>query len=220
VIGGGDVAIDCARTARRLGAGEVTVIYRRSRREMPAQREEVEALAEEGIPVLEQTLPLAVLAERGRVRGLRCAATMLGEPDESGRRRPIRMWGSDREIPLDALVVAVGQHADLSLFGAEKPEVNRAGFLTVNPVTLETSLPDVFAGGDLIGDGPATIVKACGDGRRIAAAIAAREGRTATPTAAEQHFVDRTDLLRRRSLRTFRERVPQLPASKRAGFDE
>jgi len=220
VIGGGDVAIDCARTARRLGAGEVTVIYRRSRREMPAQREEVEALAEEGIPVLEQTLPLAVLAERGRVRGLRCAATMLGEPDESGRRRPIRMWGSDREIPLDALVVAVGQHADLSLFGTEKPEVNRAGFLTVNPVTLETSLPDVFAGGDLIGDGPATIVKACGDGRRIAAAIAAREGRTATPTAAEQHFVDRTDLLRRRSLRTFRERVPHLPPSKRAGFDE
>ena len=220
VIGGGDVAIDCARTARRLGAGEVTVIYRRSRREMPAQREEVEALAEEGIPVLEQTLPLAVLAERGRVRGLRCAATMLGEPDESGRRRPIRMWGSDREIPLDALVVAVGQHADLSLFGAEKPEVNRAGFLTVNQVTLETSLPDVFAGGDLIGDGPATIVKACGDGRRIAAAIAAREGRTATPTAAEQHFVDRTDLLRRRSLRTFRERVPHLPPSKRAGFDE
>ncbi|PWB70437.1 MAG: putative selenate reductase subunit YgfK [Holophagae bacterium] len=220
VIGGGDVAIDCARTARRLGASEVTVIYRRSRREMPAQREEVEALAEEGIPVLEQTLPLAVVADSGRVCGLRCAATMLGEPDDSGRRRPIRMWGSDREIPLDALVVAVGQRADLALFGAERPEVNRAGFLVVDPATLETSLPNVFAGGDLIGDGPATIVKACGDGRRIAAAIAAREGRAAHAAAAEAHFIDRTDLLRRRSQRQFRERVSQLPPGQRAGFDE
>ena len=220
VIGGGDVAIDCARTARRLGAGEVTVIYRRSRREMPAQREELEALDEEGIPILEQTLPVAVLSENGRVCGLRCAGTMLGEPDESGRRRPIRMWGSDREISLDALVVAVGQRADLSLFAGDRPDVNRAGFLIVNPVTLETSLPNVYAGGDLIDDGPATIVKACGDGRRIAAAIAAREGRGEGPRATEQRFLDRTDLLRRRSARRFRERVPLLPARRRTGFDE
>jgi putative selenate reductase len=219
VIGGGDVAVDCARTARRLGASEVTVIYRRSRREMPAQREEVEALAEERIPVLEQTVPLAVVANSGRLSGLRCAATMLGEPDDSGRRRPIRMWGSDREIPLDALVVAVGQRADLSLFGAEKPDINRAGFLVVDPATLETSLPNIFAGGDLIDDGPATIVKACGDGRRIAAAIAAREGRAHT-AAAEQRLIDRTDVLRRRSLRQFREPVRSLPPGKRAGFDE
>jgi putative selenate reductase len=187
---------------------------------MPAQREELEALAEEGIPILEQTLPLAVVAERGRVAGLRCAATMLGEPDDSGRRRPIRMWGSDREIPLDALVVAVGQRADLSLFGASKPEANPAGFLVVDPATMETSLTNVFAGGDLVGDGPATIVKACGDGRRIAAAIAAREGRSPQEAVAEQHFVDRAELLRRRSLRRFREPVPQLPPARRAGFDE
>jgi putative selenate reductase len=220
VVGGGDVAIDCARTARRLGANEVSVIYRRSRREMPAQREELEALIEEGIPILEQMLPLAVVADRGRVAGLRCAATMLGEPDGSGRRRPIRMWGSEREIPLDALVVAVGQRADMSLFGAATPEVTRAGFLVVDPVTLETSLPDVFAGGDLIGDGPATIVKACGDGRRIAASIAAREGRPGQPAAEVRHIVDRTDLLRRRSQRLARVPVPQLPPSRRVSFDE
>jgi putative selenate reductase len=145
---------------------------------------------------------------------------MLGEPDDSGRRRPIWMWGSDREIALDALVVAVGQRADLSLFGAEKPDVNRAGFLVVDPATMETSLPDVFAGGDLVGDGPATIVKASGDGRRIAAAIAAREGRAAQAAAAEPLLIDRADLQRRRAQRQFRERVPQLAPGKRAGFDE
>jgi putative selenate reductase len=220
VVGGGDVAIDCARTARRLGAAEVTVIYRRSRREMPAQREEIESLLEEGIPILELTLPVAVIAERGRLAGLRCASTMLGEPDESGRQRPIRLWGSDREIPLDALVVAVGQRADLSLFGSERPEINRAGFVVVDPETMETSLPAVFAGGDLVGDGPASIVKAVGDGRRIAAAITAREGRSAPHAEAEQHFVDRTELLRRRSLRRFRQSIPQLPPSRRGDFDE
>jgi putative selenate reductase len=220
VVGGGDVAVDCARTARRLGAGEVTLIYRRSRREMPAQREEIEALLEEGIPILEQTLPLAVVAERGRLIALRCAATMLGEPDDSDRPRPIRLWGSDREIPLDALVVAVGQRADLTLFRGEQPATNPAGFLVIDPETLETSLPNVFAGGDLIGDGPATIVKACGDGRRIAAAIAAREGRATQSAATVQHFVDRTDLLRRRSQRTFREPFPQTPPSRRDGFEE
>lgn len=220
VVGGGDVAIDCARTARRLGAGEVTLVYRRSRREMPAQREEVEALLEEGIPILEQTLPVAVIAERGRLSALRCAGTMLGELDDSGRRRPIRMWGSDREIPLDALVVAVGQRADLTLFRGEEPATSPAGFLTVDPETLETSLANVFAGGDLVGDGPATIVKACGDGRRIAAAIAAREGRATQPTATVQHFVDRTDILRRRTLRRFREPFPQIPPSRRGGFEE
>jgi len=121
---------------------------------------------------------------------------------------------------LDALVVAVGQRADLTLFRGEEPATNPAGFLVIDHETLETSLPNVFAGGDLIGAGPATIVKACGDGRRIAAAIAAREGRATQSTATVQHFVDRTDLLRRRSQRTFREPIPQTPPSRRDGFEE
>ncbi len=213
VVGGGDVAVDCARTARRLGAEHVEIIYRRSVAEMPALREEVEALDREGIPVREVTVPQEVVSQNDRIVALKAKNTMLGAPDASGRRRPIVMWGSDHEIPLDTLVVAAGQRADLSLFENEMVHTNGDGFVEVNPETMETSVADLFAGGDLVGDGPSTIVSACADGRRIAETIAAREGLLEVVPSAPRQTVDMTDILRRRSHREFRRPVPMNPSA-------
>ena len=102
------------------------------------------------------------------------AEMRLGEPDDSGRRRPEPIPGAEREVELDTLIVAIGQRPDLSLFGDEDVKLNSSGYLEVDPATLETSIPGVYAGGDIIGDGPSNIVKACGDGRIIADAIIAR----------------------------------------------
>ena len=128
VVGGGDVAMDCARTARRLGAEHVELIYRRSVAEMPALRDEIEALDREGIPVREVTVPHEVISRDGRIVALKAKNTMLGAPDDSGRRRPIVMWGSDHEIPLDTLVVAIGQRADLALFVGDDVRTNGRRF--------------------------------------------------------------------------------------------
>jgi len=220
VIGGGDVAVDCARTATRLGADRVEIIYRRSVAEMPAQREEIEALHHEGISIHEVTVPQAIVAVDDRISALKAKNSMLGAPDASGRRRPIVMWGSDHEIPLDTLVVAIGQKADLSLFEGEPVEVNTAGFVEVDPITLETSVPGLFAGGDLVGGGPSTIVTACGDGRRIAEAIAAREGSPVVQPAPARRLVDMADIMRRRSRREYRVPVPTTAADPRSTFDE
>jgi len=220
VIGGGDVAVDCARTANRLGADHVEIIYRRSVAEMPAQREEIESLSYEGIPIREVTVPQAIVTNDDRISGLKAKNSMLGAPDSSGRQRPIIMWGSDHEIPLDALVIAIGQEADLSLFEGEPVEVNASGFVEVDPNSLETSVPGLFAGGDLAGSGPSTIVKACSDGRRIAEAIATREGSSITQIEPTKPPVDMVDIMRRRSHREYRVPPPHTPADPRSTFEE
>jgi putative selenate reductase len=220
VVGGGDVAVDCARTARRLGAEQVEIIYRRSVAEMPALRDDLEALAREGIAVREVTVPHEVVVDDGRIVALKAKNTMLGAHDAGGRRRPIVMWGSDHEIPLGTLVVAVGQRADLSVFTGEPVVTNGDGFVEVDAETMETSVTDLFAGGDLVGDGPSTIVEACADGRRIAQTIAAREGVGEVVPSEPRRTVDLTDMLRRRSHRERRYPVPVNPASPVASFDE
>ena len=219
VVGGGDVAMDCARTAWRLGAGEVSLIYRRTRDQMPAQYEERRGLEEEGIPVRELLAPQAVVVEEGRVCGLRCARTRLGDPDASGRRRPLEVPGEIELVPLDTVIVAISQRADLSLFGQTPPALNPHGYLEVDPATLATSLPGVFAGGDVIQRGPATIVKAVGDGKRIAAQIQAEVGGTRAAPPAPPPF-NRVDLLRRRSLRQWRVPVPERAPDQRRNFQE
>ena len=219
VIGGGDVAMDCARTAWRLGAGEVTVIYRRTRAEMPAQPEELRGLDEEGIPVRELLAPQAVVVEGGRVAGLRCAVMALGEPDASGRRRPVEVPGAGEQLPLDSVVVAISQRADLDFFGHTPPTRSSRGFIAVDPQTCATSLPGVYAGGDASADGPSTIVQAAGDGRRIAAAIRAQvEGAAAAAPAVPA--ADRVELLRRRSRRQPRAPIAERPAGQRRNFQE
>jgi putative selenate reductase len=220
VIGGGDVAMDCARTALRLANGTVTVYYRRTRSEMPAQAEELHDLLEEGGHLVELASPKRLIVVEGAIRGLEMQRMRLGPPDGSGRRRPEEIDGGIFEEDVDTVIIAIGQLPDLEVFAGEEVAVGRSGYLEVDPQTLQTSLPGVYAGGDIIGDGPASIVKAAGDGRRIAHAILAegaenrREKLTAWPK------FDDTELLRRRSRIEPRVAIPHLPAGDRSGFDE
>ena len=159
------------RTARRLGADEAIIVYRRGRDELPARAEEVHHAEEEGVRFELLTAPLEVLGdEDGWVRGLRCIRMELGEPDASGRRRPEPIPGSEFEIPCDMVVVAIGTRSN-PLLTATAPdlEVNQWGYIEIDETGM-TSMPGVFAGGDIV-RGAATVILAMGDGKRAAGAI-------------------------------------------------
>lgn len=173
VIGGGNTAMDCVRTARRLGAERAMIVYRRGESEMPARVEEIHHAKEEGIEFVMLTAPLAVLGdEQGWVRALGCQAMELGEPDASGRRRPVPVAGSEFELPADVVINALGTRAN-PLLTATQPDLklNRWGNIE-SDAQGATSLPGVFAGGDIVRGG-ATVILAMGDGKRAAAAIEA-----------------------------------------------
>jgi putative selenate reductase len=222
VIGGGDVAMDCSRTACRLTDGSVTVFYRRTRAEMPAQKEELLDLFDEGGRLEELVAPRRLITTGERLSGVEMSVMQLGEPDDSGRRRPEPISGAEKVVELDTLIVAIGQRPDLTVFGDERVELTASGYLAVDPATLETSIPGVYAGGDIVDDGPTNIVKACGDGRIIADAIIAKHHvREKTQACvAEWPQFDQHDLLRRRALVEPRVHTPHLPADRRTGFAE
>lgn len=170
VVGGGNVAMDAVRTAKRLGA-EATIVYRRSEKELPARVEEVHHAKEEGIRFRMLTNPTAVLGdENGWVRGLNCVEMELGEPDESGRRSPVEKPGSDFEIPCDVVVMALGTSPNPLLAATtEGLETNRRGCVVADEQGA-TTRPGVFAGGDAV-TGAATVILAMGAGRKAAQAI-------------------------------------------------
>ena len=171
VIGGGNTAMDCVRVARRLGAERAMIVYRRGEAEMPARAEEIKHAKEEGVEFIMLTAPTAILGtEDGWVAGLRCQRMELGQPDESGRRRPEPIEGSDFELPAGVVVNAVGTSAN-PLLTATAPELDldKWGNIMIN-AEGETSIPGVFAGGDIVRGG-ATVILAMGDGKRAAAAI-------------------------------------------------
>lgn len=166
VIGGGNVAMDSARTALRLGADEVHILYRRSEKEMPARIEEIEHAKEEGVMLDILTAPVAYHADgKGWVQEAECIKMELGEPDSSGRRRPVPIKGSNYRVPLDTVVVAIGQSPN-PLIAQTTPElkVGKWGNIEVDPETNKTSLEGVWAGGDVVRGG-ATVILAMGDGR-------------------------------------------------------
>ena len=171
IVGGGNVAMDAARTAFRLGAEKVSVIYRRTRNEMPARREEIAHAEEEGVEFLFLENPTRILGdEEGRIRGVEALSYQLGEPDESGRRSPVAIPGSEHEIPCDALIVALGNDSSpLMMKTTPGLDVNRKGNIKADE-NCATSLPKVWAGGDIV-QGAATVILAMGDGRRAAASI-------------------------------------------------
>ena len=172
VVGGGNVAMDAARTAVRLGADEVHLVYRRSRTELPARAEEVENAEEEGVIFNLLTLPVRLIGdENGWLREMECLEMTLGEPDESGRRRPIPVEGSNFRMPADAVVIAIGNSPN-PLVPMTTPglEVNRKGGIVTDPATAKTSKPRVWAGGDVV-RGAATVISAMGDARVAAASI-------------------------------------------------
>ena len=171
VVGGGNSAMDAARSAMRLGAASVTVLYRRTQKEMPAAPEEIDDAVAEGVLIQMLTLPVEVLAEGGRISGVECIHMQLGEPDDSGRRRPVPIEGSNFRLKVDRLIAAVSQKTDLAGFdGVEGLKINRWGTLDVDGATGATGRANVFAGGDVV-TGPKTIVEAIGAGHRAADAI-------------------------------------------------
>ena len=172
VLGGGNVAMDASRMALRLGAEKVHLIYRRSEAEMPARKEEVHHAKEEGVEFLMLQHAKRVIGdEQGRVSGLECLKYELGEPDASGRRSPVAIPGSEFTLDVDTVVVAVGNASNpLIPTTTEGLEINKRGNIVVNPETNMTSIPGVFAGGDIV-LGAATVILAMGEGRRAAAGI-------------------------------------------------
>ncbi len=172
VFGGGNVAMDCARTAMRTGATEVSIVYRRSRAELPARQEEVHHAGEEGIKFKLLTNPVRFIGtDFNTVKGVECQQMKLGEPDNSGRRRPIPIEGSNFIIECDLAIVAIGTNANPIIFQST-PDMkrNKWGYIDVNPETNETSKPFVYAGGDIV-TGSATVIQAMGAGRIAANAM-------------------------------------------------
>ena len=170
IVGGGNVAIDAARSAHRLGAEEVTLAYRRSRDEMPAYPEEIEAAEEEGIKILYLAAPVKVVGRDGKVSGLRCIRTELGEPDESGRRRPVPVRDSEFDIAADTVIAAVGEVPDLSCLDREKLVTSHRGTLMAHPFSKVTNVAGIFACGDVV-SGPATVIEAIAGGHKAATGV-------------------------------------------------
>ncbi len=219
IIGGGNVAIDVSRAAVRLGAKEVQILYRRTRAEMPAWEEEIEAAESEGVKITYLVAPTQVLHENGRVSGVRCVRMQLGEPDRSGRRRPVPINGSEFDLEIDQLIPAIGQRPDLTAI--EKVtglEFTRYHTVTTDDLSCATGRPGVFAGGDLV-TGPATVIEAVAAGKAAAESIRRyldgedlRQGRQSAvpdepalrPISDKTRHADRTPM-------------PHLPVSDRAG---
>jgi putative selenate reductase len=235
VVGAGDTAMDCVRAARRVGAASVSLIYRRTVDQMPADPEEIHAIREEGIEIVELARPVGLQVEYGRLAGLVCTRTEYrGTRDAAGRKVPLDVPGSEFEIGLDTLILAISQHPVLDLFGSQMPDLSPGGFIAVDPLTFETSIPGVYAGGDVADRGPASIVKAAADGKRVAAAIAAsfgdvgaavagRGAATGGPAARSAEAgapPDVQSLVVRRARREYRVPIQVSALDRRDGFEE
>lgn len=172
VVGGGNVAMDAARSALRMGAGQVTIVYRRGEEEMPARLEEVHHAKEEGVQFRLLTNPVAVLGDdQRRVRALECVEMELGEPDATGRRRPEVKEGSNFQLEVDTVIMAIGTSPNpLIKSTTQGLETNKWGCIVVNEDTMATSKPGVYAGGDTV-SGAATVILAMGAGKTAAQAI-------------------------------------------------
>ncbi len=171
VVGGGNVAMDSARVSMRLGAEHVYLVYRRSDEELPARREEVHHAKEEGIEFKLLTNPVEIIGENGAVKAIKCIEMELGEPDDSGRRRPVPKKGSEFTLDVDTVIMSIGTSAN-PLIGASTPglELNKRGYIVADEENGKTTKKGVYAGGDIV-TGSATVIAAMGAGKRSAAAI-------------------------------------------------
>ena len=218
IIGGGNAAVDAARVARRLGANEITVVYRRSRAEMPAIPSEIEEIEREGIKIQFLAAPVKVLSKDNRVSGIQCIRMELGAPDASGRRRPMPVKGSEFTIDVDNVIIAVGQGVDKTMLPREL-DYTGWGTLEVDPVTLQTNIDGVFAGGDVV-SGPADVIAAITAGKEAAISMDRylrdmdmKEGRPETVKRVKEVSKDGVRPIARNSM-------PTLELEKRNGFDE
>jgi formate dehydrogenase beta subunit len=195
VIGGGNVAMDCARSSLRLGIEEVYLVYRRSRAEMPANEAEIIAAEEEGVKFCLLANPTRILAENGRIVGMECIRMELGEPDSSGRRRPVPVKGSEFILDVDMVIPAIGQVADLSfLSGDSGVEITKRGAIAADSLTMATTAPGVFAAGDAV-LGARTVIEAVASANKAAEAIDhyLRTGEAALPEhMIMEDFIEKT----------------------------
>jgi len=176
VVGGGNTAMDAARTAWRLNADKVIVLYRRTKAQMPADEMEIEDCLEEGIEIMELAAPTGILKKDGRLAALQCQRMKLGEPDSSGRRRPVPIEGAEFELPCDLAISAIGQNTVLDgLVEADGEEIDLTRWNTyiIDEKTMMTNVEGVFAGGDAADDGPTVAIDAIRDGQKAAGAIRA-----------------------------------------------
>lgn len=227
VIGGGNTAMDAARTARRLSDGRVTVVYRRTQGEMPADEEEVAAALDEGIEVEELASPRRVVLEEGRVVSLECVRNELGEPGPDGRRRPVPVEGSEFQMKASAdrelhVVVAIGQWPDVAFLGGSSVHVKGGWTIEADPDTTRAAGDaPIYAGGDAV-RGPATIIKACADGEKAAQAVCDYLGVPFKRPSVELPTLSEDDIVkvkRVRARRQAQQASPLLPPDEREGFD-
>jgi len=213
--------MDCVRSAVRVGASEVALVYRRSIDQMPADPEEIHACIEEGINIIEMATPSGLVVSDGRVTGLLCTRTEYrGDRDASGRKIPHDVAGSEFEIPIDTLLLAISQHSILDFFGEDIPELTDRGYIAVDSDTFETSVPGVYAGGDVADDGPSSIVRAAGDGKAVADSIVAAFGAGEPARQRVVPEMDLHDLVIRRSRREYRVPIEHTPLDQRDNFEE
>ncbi len=217
VVGGGNTAMDAARAAWRLTKYPVTVVYRRSRAELPAHPEEVEELLREGNELLELATPVRILRQGGRVVGLLCVRNRLGEPGPDGRPRPEPIPGTEFRVPADSIIVAVGQRPNLEFFDGTGLFLLPDGRLGVDPETGETNLYRVYAGGDAV-RGPATVIEAVADGRRAASAILRKLGLPFPQFPLPQPSPDFLALKKEKAQKTWPFGPKFLPLGKRRNF--
>ena len=170
VIGGGNTAIDSARSALRIGADKVIIVYRRNRGVMPAYAEEVNEALEEGVELMELTAPVKFIGKDNKVTGIECVKMELGEFDASGRRKSVEIKGSNFVLDVDYVIPAVSQYADLPFISTDEIGVTKWGTFIVNPDTMMSTMAGVFAGGDIV-RGPDTVIAAIADGKKAASAI-------------------------------------------------
>jgi NADPH-dependent glutamate synthase beta subunit-like oxidoreductase len=222
VIGAGDTAMDCVRSAWRVGATDVSLIYRRSKDQMPADPEEIHACIEEGIDIVEMTSPHSLHVEDDTLFGLIATRTEYrGDRDSSGRKVPHDVPDSEFEIPLDTLILAISQHSMLDFFGDNVPELTPRDYIAVDPVSFESSVPGVYAGGDVAAGGPSSIVKAAADGKAAAAAIIATvTGEVEATVEGMPTTDDLGALIQRRAHREYRVPAKFTPLTLRNNFNE
>jgi len=222
IIGGGNSALDSARTALRLGCDEVHIVYRRSRKEMPANPHEIEDAEKEGVKISYLAAPVKILGKNGKATGMECVKMKLGEPDASGRRRPIPIEGSEFTIDADFIVPAISQRPDLSFLSKKHNfEITKWNTFSVDDEILQTNVPGIFAGGDAV-TGPKTIIDAIGAGHRAAASMDRYLRGEKLKPACSYPEAEGLELIvdghAHQEIR--RAEVPALPAAKRLNFNE
>ncbi len=221
VVGGGNTAIDAARTACRITGSSVTVVYRRTEHEMPATEEEKEALFAEGNTLLELASPTKVILRDGRVAALQCVRNRLGEAGPDGRREPIRIEGSEFEIEADSVILAIGQRPDIAFLTGSAVSLRESGAIAVDSQTGRAGTEGVYAGGDAV-QGPATVIQACSDGLRAAKAICAALGMPFELLQFRPAVLSEADIAqvkRARARKEAQHKPEMLPAAQRDGFD-